>query len=95
MRTVLAALGLLLVALTACSSSNVAGPGETCGGFIANARQVPRLADTLRVSSRRRSGRSPPHLPERPIFTGREVEPRIGWRHRPDGMLTKHPGLEA
>ena len=39
MRTVLAALPLLLVALTACSSSNVAGPGETCGGFIASPRQ--------------------------------------------------------
>ena len=39
MRTVLVFLGLLLVVLTACSSSNVAGPGESCGGFISGARQ--------------------------------------------------------
>ncbi len=39
MRTVLVALGLLLVSLPACSSSDLAGPGQTCGGFIANARQ--------------------------------------------------------
>ena len=40
MRTVLVVLGLLLVSFSACSSSNnLAGPGETCGGFIADARQ--------------------------------------------------------
>ena len=32
-------LGLLVVALTACSSDNAAGPGESCGGFTSNARQ--------------------------------------------------------
>jgi hypothetical protein len=40
MRTVLVVLGLLIVVLPACSS-NVAGPGESCGGFNNNPRTCP------------------------------------------------------
>ena len=40
MRALWLVLGLLLMTLTACSS-NVAGPGESCGGNISNARTCP------------------------------------------------------